>query len=883
MRLLFLSIFLIVNLLGAKDCKAQTGTFIWTNGAPTTNPGASGARFAVDRATFRWYEWVSGTSWVQSGDRIQRISGCSAPNYTPGKNNSFVVVNSCTNPEIYIWNGTSWAMPPSGGGSIDAPNQEIVFGTGSGITSSSQLKKTPTGLTLTGKLEIDSGNGSASVGVGAGTLASQTVGINIGTNAGQKDTSIATVNVGYFAGEKNKAGYSVNIGPYAGDQNTGSETVNIGHQAGSNNTSNLSINIGSFAGKDNTGYRSINLGYGAGERNTGQSLTAIGEGAFRDNTGLENIGIGNFAGRDNTTGTRNIFIGSNAGYRNTTGVDNVYLGLRAGYQQNGSGNTLLGESASDQGVDGIDNTGVGKQAQHDNYNGSYNVSVGALSLYNLTTIYAKEMVSGQTYAIGFPANTNWLDIGAADTIVNTLFVYNGSPVTGTGSARSLVGSSRNTAIGDRAGYLVGTGSGNTYIGYNAGLDTLYKGRDNLLVVDNSNTVTPLLGGNFGLNRIGVNTHIDSMQHTFNVNGTVSLKGLANKSVSHNKAIFINETTGEITKGLIAKTVIDTFVSANYSHQSGLLNGAEYRITNTSSGIITVNLNGPELFVTGTNNFPLPSLASVNMIKMSSTLWRIVSSGTGENFIPTGTSGQTISYDAGNRIIANNQLENTSGSLAANVRLTTNAGITANNVGENIVVTSDGTSVNNGILYGSGSGYFSLSNQSKTRELQCSSTGWNFTGNVGSGITAPLSPFHIKSATNAFYTTQFDGFGSTAAPAKAGILMKAAVLDAAKIESFATFNSGINYTGLRFFVNNSSGFLTNMFTMDGQFGRFGVGVADPTTSLDVSGDIKASGSIIPGRWTTATRPTPAANTNPIGFNTDTGKHEGWDGSAWNSFY
>jgi hypothetical protein len=68
-------------------------------------------------------------------------------------------------------------------------------------------------------------------------------------------------------------------------------------------------------------------------------------------------------------------------------------------------------------------------------------------------------------------------------------------------------------------------------------------------------------------------------------------------------------------------------------------------------------------------------------------------------------------------------------------------------------------------------------------------------------------------------------------------------------------------------------------MDGQFGRFGVGVADPTTSLDVSGDIKASGSIITGRWTTAARPTPAANTNPIGFNTDLGSLENYDGITW----
>jgi hypothetical protein len=127
MRLLFLAVFLIVNLLGAKDCKAQTGTFIWTNGAPTTNPGASGARFAVDRATFRWYEWVSGTSWVQSGDRIQRISGCAAPAYTPTIHNAYFVINGCTEPEFYYWNGTAWKLLNGGGGATYTAGSGIAI------------------------------------------------------------------------------------------------------------------------------------------------------------------------------------------------------------------------------------------------------------------------------------------------------------------------------------------------------------------------------------------------------------------------------------------------------------------------------------------------------------------------------------------------------------------------------------------------------------------------------------------------------------------------------------------------------------------------------------------------------------------------------------
>ena len=146
MRLLFLAVFLVVNLLGSKTCNAQTGTFIWTNGAPTTNPGASGARFAVDRATFRWYEWVSGTTWIGSGDRIQQISGCSAPNYTPAIHNSLIVINSCTDPEIYIWNGSTWKMPPGGGG---GGGTTYTAGTGINISVGNVISNTSPDQTVT--------------------------------------------------------------------------------------------------------------------------------------------------------------------------------------------------------------------------------------------------------------------------------------------------------------------------------------------------------------------------------------------------------------------------------------------------------------------------------------------------------------------------------------------------------------------------------------------------------------------------------------------------------------------------------------------------------------------------------------------------------------
>lgn len=96
-----------------------SGTFVWVDSAPTHNAGASGAKFAVDRNTFKWYEWISGTTWISSGDRIQTISGCAAPAYTPTIHNSYIVVNGCT--ELYIWNGSAWVLKDA-----DAPTVQTV-------------------------------------------------------------------------------------------------------------------------------------------------------------------------------------------------------------------------------------------------------------------------------------------------------------------------------------------------------------------------------------------------------------------------------------------------------------------------------------------------------------------------------------------------------------------------------------------------------------------------------------------------------------------------------------------------------------------------------------------------------------------------------------
>ncbi len=113
----------------AQNNVVKTAGVSYTAGAPTFSPGRTGSQVAIDTVTGFWYEH-NGTSWSTSGYRIQTISGCSAPAYTPAKYQSRLVINACTagqgGPELYYWTGSVWLQINEG--------QTYTAGTGIDIT-----------------------------------------------------------------------------------------------------------------------------------------------------------------------------------------------------------------------------------------------------------------------------------------------------------------------------------------------------------------------------------------------------------------------------------------------------------------------------------------------------------------------------------------------------------------------------------------------------------------------------------------------------------------------------------------------------------------------------------------------------------------------------
>lgn len=174
-RYIFLFLIAAFSLLLHAKCVAQKNIvygagITYTVGIPTFVPTGNSSRVAIDTGTMKWYEYAQVGGWRWSGDRVQDISGCAAPAYVPGKAQSRLVLNACTEaqnghgPELYKYTGSAWLCLNCGGNytagtGIDitgteitntAPDQ-VVSITGAGINA---VTGTYPNFTVTGT-EVD--------------------------------------------------------------------------------------------------------------------------------------------------------------------------------------------------------------------------------------------------------------------------------------------------------------------------------------------------------------------------------------------------------------------------------------------------------------------------------------------------------------------------------------------------------------------------------------------------------------------------------------------------------------------------------------------------------------------------------------------------------
>ena len=347
--------------------------------------------------------------------------------------------------------------------------------------------------------------------------------------------------------------------------NTGS-SVFIGEGAGANDdfSDNENTFIGYESGYDNTtGEYNTFIGRRAGYNNeTGLANVFLGNTSGNDNTtGSHNVFLGRSAGYSNTTGGYNTFIGRLAGYSNTTGEKSVFLGYQAGYNETNSNRLYIENSTSSSPLiygefdndflqingnlaitggftDSDNDTKI--QVEESSDEDIIRFDLGGTEFLRLENGRIEVFNTGNSVFLGENAGqnddlSNNLNIaiggyalktntsGQANMAIGTYSLQNSTgdfnAAIGYGSGINTTTGNNNVFIGYSAGYNITTGSNNVMIGNYAGGTTNVSDK---LFIDNSDTDSPLIWGDFGNNRavINGNSGDNSNNRTLFVNGSI---------------------------------------------------------------------------------------------------------------------------------------------------------------------------------------------------------------------------------------------------------------------------------------------------------------------------------------------------------------------------
>lgn len=238
--------------------------------------------------------------------------------------------------------------------------------------------------------------------------------------------------------------------------------------------------------------------------NNGSSLYLGIDAGITDNlTDNRSVGIGFEALRLNTNGRDNIGIGNQALRSNVNGFSNIAIGTGTLFNSTGNGNIGIGFNALNDNTTASDNIGIGFASLENNTTGVNNVGVGSQTLSNNTLGFFNNAFGRHSLQSNIDGNGNTA-MGHGSLRDNT----SGSNNTAYGnSAGDNVNGVNNVFIGRGAGVgLAGsTNSGNVVIGNETGSGLNYNNR---LYIDNSNTTSPLLYGEFDNNLLRVNGILD---------------------------------------------------------------------------------------------------------------------------------------------------------------------------------------------------------------------------------------------------------------------------------------------------------------------------------------------------------------------------------------
>lgn len=254
----------------------------------------------------------------------------------------------------------------------------------------------------------------------------------------------------------------------------------------------------------------------------------------------QSVFVGEGAGsNDDLSTNQNVFMGYNAGYTNTTGDSNVAVGHSAMYSNtDGSENTAVGFQALYSNTTGNKNSVLGYRAAYSNQTGSNNCVIGANALYSSTNL-SNMVVMGKDAAYNLTAGGDGVIIGnsaaynATSSTYDVIIGHSAAYYQQTGQANVIIGDDAgkgtanhtkngNVLIGYQAGYQ-NHGDYNIFLGYQAGYNETTA--SNKLYIENSNSTTPLIYGEFDNDFVRINSCIGLGTSSFG--SGVKVLGLGN--------------------------------------------------------------------------------------------------------------------------------------------------------------------------------------------------------------------------------------------------------------------------------------------------------------------------------------------------------------------
>ena len=525
----------------------------------------------------------------------------------------------------------------------------------------------------------------------------------------------------------------------------------------------------------------------------------------------------------------------------------VYIGQGAGENALDSiaGNVIAGKNAGSQLVQGHSNTFMGNHAGHQSVNGFLNVAVGDSALSQETSQF------GIT-AVG--AEAGMFSIGASR---NTFIGYQSGKYASTGNstfvgvaAGLLTTGSNNTILGHGAGTDSLSGHSNTFVGVSSGRHGTGASRNTFVGVSSgreniSGGGNTLIGNSAGKNNDGsFNVAIGDSAMIFSefVSGMVAIGHAAGKSATGNYNTYIGEFAGSnASQGSINTFVgykagqnttanFNTFIGANAGGESS--EGQANTFVGSSAGL----LNASGEF----NTFLGLQAGFLNKNGIRNTFVGAGSGGGyGSTADTTGGRNTFVGVNSGSRISTGERnifigdgtgYYNTSGSR--NTFLGEDAGI-ENTIGHNNTYVGQAAGYHStgsgNVFLGQYSGYFEtgngklyIDNDSVTTPLIYGDFNSNFAtvhGDLGINVVNPDRELVVFDSDN-------DGDSAIKLEATNGSSREMLI---AVNQSSGGFISMATNNNLAFRTNGAT-----RMTIENS-GDVGIGVADPSSRLEVSGE------------------------------------------------